>query len=342
MVKILNKSGLDVRFGCSSDIQPVMEFINDYWKIGHVLAIDRELFEYLYLEKSGQLNFVLAFEPEANELIAILGFASSDLKLSRVSTSMWRSREELRFRKYSAGAAVYNFLIKKINPTTIFSNTISPHTIKFYEFLRYDCFLMDHFVYVNNKKDKFKIVGNPPQQFPSLPLSETPVAVLSAVIDSPDLLRALNETPFSYGSKDFWYLEKRYFKNPRFKYHVSEVLVESKSIGLIVYRRQSVNTRSCIRIVDVIGDEPCLVAALPSLINEMYERGDEYIDLVCWGLDVDAIQKTRLVDRRQYPDFVVPELFSPFVPENVDRWLFTNNPDNEKFYKGDGDQDRPN
>jgi hypothetical protein len=69
---------------------------------------------------------------------------------------------------------------------------------------------------------------------------------------------------------------------------------------------------------------------------------DEYIDLVCWGLDIDAIQKTGLVDRRKYPNFIVPEYFSPFVPENLDRWLFINNPDNEKIFKGDGDQDRPN
>ena len=341
-MSILIRSGLDVRFGGSSDIPSVMEFIKEYWRAGHVLSTDRQLFEYLYLEKDGGLNFVLAVEPEANELIAILGFSSSNLKLSRISTSMWRSREDLKFRKYRAGAAVFNFLFKQINPVTIFSNTINPNTIKFYEFLRFSCFLMDHFVYVNNKVDEFKIIANPPQQFPSLLLSETPIAVLSPVIDSSGLLRALKKTSLLEGRKDIWYLEQRYLKNPRFEYDVCEVFVESRSIGLIVYRRQFVNSSSCIRIIDTIGDEPCLVAALPALINEMYEQGDEYIDLVCWGLDIDTIQKTGLVDRRKYPECVVPELFSPFVPENIDRWLFTNNPDSEKIYKGDGDQDRPN
>jgi len=338
----MNKSKLEVRLGNSSDIPSVMEFIKKYWKVGHILSTDRQLFEYLYLEKDGGLNFVLAFEPEANELIAILGFSSSNLKLSRVSTSMWRSRDDFKFRKYRAGAAVYNFLFKKINADIFFSNTINPDTIKFYEFLKFSCYLMDHFIYVNNNIEKFTIVANPPQQLTSSPLSETPITVLSSIIHSSDLRRALKETQFLDNRKDFWYLEKRYLMNPRFAYNVREVLVENESIGLIVYRRQFVNSSSCIRIIDVIGDGPCLLAAFPTLIKEMYEQGDEYIDLVCWGLDTDAIKKTGLVDRRKYPECVVPELFSPFIRENLDRWLFTNNPDIGEIYKGDGDQDRPN
>ena len=319
-----------------------MEFIKKYWRSGHILSTDRQLFEYLYLEKDDRLNFVLAFEPEANELIAIIGFSSSNLKFSRVSTSMWRSREDLKFRQYRAGAAVFIFLLKKMNPVTIFSNTISPETIKFYEFLRFPCFLMDHFVYMNNKLNEFKIAANTPQQLTSSPLSETPIAVLSPVKYSSDLWRALKEGQFLDNRKDFWHLEKHYLMNPRFEYNVCKVLVKNKTIGLIVYRRQFMNSSSCIRIIDVVGDELCLIAALPALINEMHEQGDEYIDLVCWGLDIDAIQKTGLVDRRKYPNFIVPEYFSPFVPENLDRWLFINNPDNEKIFKGDGDQDRPN
>ena len=333
---------LIVRFGDIADVGIVSKFIDEHWKSGHILARDQELFEYMYLEKNSRLNFVLAFEPEANELIAILGFASSNLNLSRVSTSMWKAREDLKFRKFRAGVAVYNFLLKQINPRSIFSNTISPNTIDFYKFLKFPCFLMDHFVYVNSHVNDFKIIVNPPLRIPLLPSLETPIACLSALDDSSDLQRALREIPFAEGKKDSYYLEHRYFRNPRFKYHVFEVLVKDKSIGLIVYRRQFVNGGSCIRIIDAIGDLPCLVEAFPSLINEMYRQGDEYIDLVCWGLNIDAIQKTGLVYRRKYPECIVPELFSPFVPKNVDRWLFTNNPDNEKIYKGDGDQDRPN
>lgn len=342
VAKIKDRNGLEIRIGRKSDIQIVMQFINDYWKSGHILAVDRELFEYLYLEKDGQLNFVVAIEPEMNNLIAILGFASSNSAWSRVSTSMWKSRGDLQFRKHKAGIAVFNFLIQELSPNSIFSNTISIHTSDFYMFHNYSCFLMDHFIYLNSKIRDFRIIANPPQVFLRSPQCEIPFAVLTAVEDRFELQRALLDlAPFNE-SKDFRYLEHRYLKNPRFKYNLFEVRVKNRIVGLIIYRRQFAMDRSCIRIVDVIGDESCLVAAFPSLVNEMHEHGDEYIDIVSWGLDVDMVKKTGLIDRRTLPKCVVPELFSPLLLENVDRWLFTNSPHTEKIYKGDGDQDRPN
>ena len=96
------------------------------------------------------------------------------------------------------------------------------------------------------------------------------------------------------------------------------------------------------RIIDVVGAEACLKSAIRPLVLEMQQNGDEYIDLLSWGLDGSQIKEIGFNDCRELVDCVVPEYFSPFSQSNVDRWLFTNLPGTEIIYKGDGDQDRPN
>jgi hypothetical protein len=74
----------------------------------------------------------------------------------------------------------------------------------------------------------------------------------------------------------------------------------------------------------------------------MLINGDEYIDLLSWGLNGGELNEAGFANCREFVDCVVPEYFSPFSQATVERWLFTNLPNTEIIYKGDGDQDRPN
>jgi hypothetical protein len=164
-----------------------------------------------------------------------------------------------------------------------------------------------------------------------------------AVIESDAELRNVaSKLDFAETLKDVEYLIRRYLNHPRFKYEVREVLSNDKTVGVLFFRRLFANDRSCIRIIDVIGAESCLKSAIGPLVQEMSVNGDEYIDLLSWGLDSNQIKETGFANCREFADCVVPEYFSPFSQTNVDRLLFTNLPDTEIIYKGDGDQDRPN
>jgi hypothetical protein len=74
----------------------------------------------------------------------------------------------------------------------------------------------------------------------------------------------------------------------------------------------------------------------------MIEMDDEYLDLVSWGMDPESLGRVGFLDRRKFGELVTPDHFSPFCRENNDVWFFTNRPETEKLFKGDGDQDRPN
>jgi hypothetical protein len=153
---------------------------------------------------------------------------------------------------------------------------------------------------------------------------------------------AATKLQFAKTLKDSDYLCHRYLCHPRFKYEVREVLQNDTTVGVIFFRRLFANNRSCIRIIDVFGAETCLKSAIGPLAQEMHMNGDEYIDLLSWGLDGSQLNEAGFANCREFADCVVPEYFSPFSQTNVDRWLFTNLPDTEIIYKGDGDQDRPN
>ena len=333
---------LILRFGDNADVSIVARFIEEHWKQGHILSRDRELFEYMFLERNGRLNFVIAFDPQSNEVIAILGYIPSDALHSRISLSMWKARPDAHLRKYKAGFAVLRFLIDELKPKSIFSTGISANTRDVYKFLGYSCDAMNHHVIVNNEINEFKIIKNPPLVSLYSQSSNSTLSSLVVIDTDKDLRNAASKLDFAETLKDVEYLIHRYLQHPRFKYEVREVLLNARTVGVLVFRRSFANDQSCIRIIDVIGAETCLKSAIGPLTQEMTANGDEYIDLMSWGLDSTQIKDAGFTNCREFADCVVPEYFSPFSQTNVDRWLFTNLPDTEIIYKGDGDQDRPN
>jgi len=336
------KNNLEVRFANSFDVLRISNFIHTHWRQGHVLSRDRELFEYMYLERDGRLNFVVAFEPQSDEPVAILGYIPSDVLHSRISLSMWKARSEAHFRKYKAGLAVLRFLLDELKPKSIFSTGISEHTKDFYGFLGYSSDVMSHHVIFNNEMKDFKIVKNPPHLSSEFVASEIEMSSLTTLSTNEELRNFASGLDFSASLKDVDYLCHRYFDHPRFNYEVRGVRSGAKTVGILVFRRSHAENRSCIRIIDVVGSELCLLSAVRPLVLEMLENGDEYIDLLSWGLDREQVSRAGFANVRDFADCVVPEYFSPFSQTKVDRFLFTNLPETEIFYKGDGDQDRPN
>ncbi len=51
----------EIRLANSSDIDLIMDFIDKYWKKGHIMSRDRDLFRYEY-QDGNQINFILAID----------------------------------------------------------------------------------------------------------------------------------------------------------------------------------------------------------------------------------------------------------------------------------------
>ena len=341
VAEIKNNSQLSVRIAKKHDVAAVMEFI-DNWKNGHILSHDQELFEYLYLGRHQEINFVIASEISTERVVAILGFIPTNTSRSRVSLALWKSVNDRDQRSLQPGLACFRFLIKELSPESIFCVGINASTRVIYEFMGYSTGLMNHHFVLNKSIADYKIIMNPPNTAKSINHSKIDNFSVKRVANSSDLrIASANLNTEKFG-KDADYLCHRYINHPRFKYEVIEVMEMGKLIGLVVYRRCFVENSSCMRIIDVVGGAYCLKGAMHYLTDEMMKCDDEYIDLVSWGLDKTEVENIGFTDRREHIDCVVPEHFSPFSRLNKDTWVFSNLPYVEHFFKGDGDNDRPN
>ena len=60
---------LCVRKAEISEIPAVMQFIAEHWKKDHILAVDRDFFEWMYVQ-GDELNFNLAVDDETGKFLA--------------------------------------------------------------------------------------------------------------------------------------------------------------------------------------------------------------------------------------------------------------------------------
>lgn len=342
MVAVISEnSQLSIRFAQKRDVQKVMKFIDRYFKSGHILSRDQELFEYLYLEKSGNLNFVIATEVDTGRDVAILGFIPTNSSGSRVSLALWQAIHDKELRALNPGLACFRYLINQLSPKSLFCVGIKAKTRVIYDFMGFSCGVMDHHFILNQRLREFNIIVKPPLfENKNIDVNKT-YSVERLIVSSDALTMAIKSELEKYG-KDVDYFCHRYMNHPSFNYEIIEVMDESKFAGILVFRRCIVDESSCLRIIDVVGGTNCLGGAMPFLVSEMYKNNDEYIDLVSWGLDRKELEQVGFTNRRNHLDCIVPELFSPFVPTNKDIWFFSNLLNSEQFFKGDGDQDRPN
>lgn len=339
---VINKSSyLSIRFAQKGDVQNVMKFIDRYFKSDHILSRDQELFEYLYLEKGGNLNFVIATEVDTGRDVAILGFVPTNSSRSRVSLALWQAINDKELRVPNPGLACFRYLIDQLSPKSLFCLGIKAKTKVIYEFMGFSTGVMDHYFILNQSLREFNIIVSPPLFENKNTDVEKTYSVERLINSSNALTKAIKSELEKYG-KDVDYFCHRYMNHPSFNYEIIEVMDESKFAGIVVSRRCIVGKSSCLRIIDVVGGTNCLAGAMPFLVSEMFKNNDEYIDLVSWGLDRAELEQIGFINRRKHLDCIVPELFSPFVPANKDIWFFSNLMNSEQFFKGDGDQDRPN
>ena len=63
----------EIRLACIEDIDSIMIFINEYWKKGHLLGKNREMFMYEHSDET-KVNFLLAIDRNNQSISGILGF----------------------------------------------------------------------------------------------------------------------------------------------------------------------------------------------------------------------------------------------------------------------------
>lgn len=326
----------DIRQARHDEIPEIMAFIDKYWKKGHILATNRELFEYEYVV-DGKVNFYIAKSKATGEIESIQGFAFSSQNPNKLDVwgSMSKTRNdhpnmpflnrELFVRFYMDIPARYEIGVGVNKRTTLPLSLLDG----------YYCYKMKHY-YRISYRNNYKIAKILNKKF--IKKDETIKQLEPEIVHSIDELKGkfdFNIVKDCIPYKDDWYLNKRFFKYPFYNYTVYVV-----DNAFFVTREQETNKEKILRIVDYVGDH--------SSFGKLYDfftkilTDYEYIDFYNYGLEEEYLKAAGFINKEEEtPENIIPNYFSPFVQENID--IYVHSPvKNTLFFKADSDQDRPN
>lgn len=332
----------EIRIAFKSEIDIIMSFIKKEWNENHILANNKDFFEYEFLNGE-YVNFVIALHRINGSLDGIIGFnpASKDKEHLDIWGVMWKVKDNLEVP--FLGIELMKQLIKLTKCRTEIGVGANLKTsiplLKLMLGFRID--KMDHYYYLSNR-EKY-IIAIIVEKKKNRMIKDTKVSICD-IHTRKDMNNAKeifeNKKVIPY--KDIDYIEKRFLRHPIYQYIVKGILNSDGKIGAILIMREvEYNSTKVLRIVDYIG-EHYLFSKLANIFQKMIEDYNyEYIDFYTKGMKEEYILNAGFQKHTEDDLNIIPNYFEPLVQENIDIWV--NSSSNEGiFFKADGDQDRPN
>lgn len=325
-----------IRFAKPDDAPKIMKFIDDHWKKNHILARDEAFFRYFY-QNGNELNFVIS-EETADSINATLAFVSYSKVNRDVMLCMWKA---IHTADPTLGMKLLDFLRINGDVNIMASPGINKKVIPIYQYFGYTTGKMKHWYRLAQNHD-YKIAVIKDNTISALEQSAVQwrrFPTFDEMTDFFDAEKYKNSSPKPY--KENWYIKKRYFDHPVYKYHAFGIIREGGTAhAIFFYRMQEFNNSCAIRLVDCIGDYNDF-AEIGKILDSLLEyHNAEYVDLYEAGLSSNLLLRGgfKNVDETEN---IIPDYFAPYEPRNVDIYYCSTEP-KIVLFKGDGDQDRPN
>ncbi|MDO4189566.1 MAG: hypothetical protein Q4D29_11315 [Lachnospiraceae bacterium] len=329
----------EFRYATIDDVDAIMKFIHDYWSENHILANDKDFFMYEFCN-GNRVGYFLAIDKETKEIAAgwaIYYYTETFIPSeSDVSSGMLYAKPNSKVP--FLGVELMRRKFETLNSRAHVSPGVNMKTagplVK--KWIKNDVSRLSHF-YRLNDIDEYKIAKIQNKCIQEIN-EEIPQTDLTEVKTVEELYNIYNDKMFKNRRpyKDRWYIEKRYFNHPIYKY---KVLVSSEQI-VIVGREVEVNESVVFRIVDILGDVSkfCMLGkAIQKLIDD---NNYEYVDLYELAMNPDDIIAAGFTERIIDDENTIPNYFEPYCCKNIEIYAHRSDIDTLCF-KGDGDQDRP-
>lgn len=342
-----------IEVNAHQNFTPLVEFLREHWKHSHVFVRRPDVLQWQHLNvEAGSFNFVTAMESETNQIHAVMGYipmSHFDIALSsrEVFLAIWKVAESCQ--AVGLGLALLRYYLKSIEPEFIGAIGLSKQVIPIYkEVLRFSVGKMSHFVIFNPRIEELRIASIS-GSLPKTALLDTPGVELRRLVESD--ISGLPVETIDLLFSDFQprksptFLINRYLAHPWYNYECFGIMRDDFLSGIVVLRRVSVRNRGvAYRVVDFCGPEEALANAASALSHFCAERGAEYIDVVCFGMTSELLERSGFLLRTSIPDLIVPNYFEPFEQKNVDLDFAFKAISSGcvRLFRGDADQDRPN
>ena len=335
----------EIRLGKKNDIDSIMRFIDKYWKKNHILSLDKNLFEYEFLD-GDTVNMLLAIDRNKNTIEGIFGFlyCSKTLDSSRrdIWGSLWKVVDEhdnIPFLGIELAKRIYGVTGCRMH----IGNGANPNTtipLRKMFFGDKTAKMKQYYILNDNIKDYkiAKIAQRHEVKFINRKNKKN-IFELHTFEQVKEFLDIEHINAYPY--KDNWYVEKRYFKHPYYEYKCWGIENDDGLRSIVFAREVMVEDRKILRIIDYIGNHKIFEETGEFWRNIINSEEYEYIDFFEFGMEDDILKNAGFILRTDNDENIIPNYFEPFVQSNTDIWVHYKY-DGTTFFKGDCDQDRPN
>lgn len=331
-----------------------MEFIDVFYRPGHILSTSRELFDWQYENVAdGCYDIAVAVDTASSNILGILGFVDSrryDAALSHDNClwlALWQVKPDAGLP--TLGPALLAFVRRHVEHTILAVSGVRATAAPLYRAMGFAIDECRHYYMLNPDVARYHI-GIIPASVPRAAAEPPARAVQLQILTRDDFVHDAAVDAFHAARvprKSARYFYNRYVCHPFYGYTVLLVRREGLPIGLLATRIATQGGRHVMRIVDMILD-PADVPGIAWPLQRLLRNTEcEYADLVQFGMGDACLRLAGFTEVDADAGVVIPNLFEPFVRENrrvtlCYRGSAGNRPAGFIAFKGDGDQDRPN
>ena len=270
----------EFRLAKRSDIDDIMKYIDQCWKKGHILAKNRDLFEYEFCDGE-EVHFLLAIDRNTGEIEGLDGYyyTSSRRRDFDVWGTMWSVRKDHK-NLPMLGVAIANQYFKKIGfryEIGVGVNKVTATPLHEQHF-KVKTGMLKHYYMLHKIKNEY-VIASILEPHVTNASSHRDAQKLKKITDGKqvDNLFDFEHKITTYPFKDGWYVRHRFFQHPVYQYDTYAIMQnESEASALVVIRKVKHADHNVLRIVDYMGE----IKNLKNVQRQLYELMDDKFTLI--------------------------------------------------------------
>ena len=326
---------ITIRRAVYGDIPRIMEFIDKYWKKGHILARDRAFFEWMYLDGE-KVNFYIGVD-EQNKIYGLEGFILyNHSDTPDASGTVWKT---IKSENPVLGLDIERYMVDDLHIRYGCSAGISKKACKIHELNGCKVEKMLHY-YRLNDLPFYKIAKITKKDIPVVSHTGYQLVKIEQFEEIKNiLLVAFLEKQRLF--KDHNYIYRRYFQHPVYQYNIWKIIRNDGNIkSVLVTRDEYYKDAKICKIIDFFGEVNDLSKITEEIDRLLQLNNYEYIDIYSFGVPKEIYEEAGFVECKDDTN-IIPNYFNPFEQKNVDLNLVDPFVEGFRAFRGDGDQDRP-
>lgn len=328
---------ITLRRAVYDDIPDIMRFMDEHWKPGNILAKNRDFFEWQFVD-GDKLNMFLGVDEESGKIYGMMGAIvynkSANPDISGCTWQVIKSSDPM------LGLDLADYMYAQLNGRYNIGAGLSKKAVRLHELLGYTITEMDHYYRLADRED-YKIAKVVDKW---IPVAEETGYSLER-IDTVDEMKQIISEELLSGlilSKDYSYIEKRYFGHPIYHYDIWKIVdAGGDSHSVLITRDEIMQDRRVCEIIDHYGVAEDLGRIAGALDRLMEEKGYEFVDVYSYGIPVEIYEQGGFIRCGESGENIIPNYFHPFVQENISLKMVDPMTQGIRMFRGDGDQDRP-